>query len=203
VLSERSRIAREIHDTLAQNFVAISAQLETVARLFRSSPDSAIGHLDQARILVRSGLAEARRSVMGLRPLALEGGDLPAALREIADQLALSVSIEVQITGRVRRLAPALEANLLRIAQEAITNAVRHAQASLITVEVDFGERSIRLIVADDGLGFDAEAQMSKSGGRLGLIGMRERSEHIGAALAIDSRPGRGTRICLEGPAQE
>src|SRR4029078_6706893 len=124
VLGERSRIAREIHDTLAQNFVAISAQLETVARLFRSAPDSAIGHLDQARVLVRSGLAEARRSVMGLRPLALEGGDLPAALRQIAGQLALSASIHVHITGEVRRLAPALEANLLRIAQEAITNAI-------------------------------------------------------------------------------
>ena len=200
VLAERNRIAREIHDTLAQGFVAISVQLETVTKMFSVSPDVAIKHLDQARILVRDGVSEARRSVLDLRAQALEDGDLVKALSAIAKQLTVHTPIELRVSGTPRRLASAVEHNLLRIGQEAITNAVRHAQAGHIRVDLHFEDDSVQLRVKDDGRGFDAEAQLSAGGGHLGLIGMRERAEQIGGRLIIQSSPSQGAEIIVEAP---
>jgi ligand-binding sensor domain-containing protein/signal transduction histidine kinase len=201
VLAERNRISRDIHDTLAQGFVAISARLETVARLFSSSPGAALEHLDQARILVRSSLAEARRSVLDLRPQALESGDLVEAISKTVDQLSTETAISVRVTGTPRPLDPQIEANLLRIGQEALANAVRHAGATAITVEIHFAIGEVRLVVRDDGRGFDVNAQFAAGGSHLGLIGMRERVEQSGGRLSLESKPDSGTTINVAMPA--
>jgi signal transduction histidine kinase len=201
VLAERNRIAREIHDTLAQGFVGISAQLETAARLFSASPQKAIRHLDQARILVRSSLAEARRSVLDLRSQALESGDLVAALSGVARNLAAHTPIEVRVKGNPRRLAADLENNMFRIGQEALANAVKHAEARHVCLAIEFNDESILLRVQDDGRGFAAESVLASGGGHLGLVGMRERAEQMGGKLTVCSSPGAGTEIVVEAAA--
>jgi len=201
VIAERNRIAREIHDTLAQGFVGISAQLETAARTFFSAPTTAIKHLDQARLLVRSSLGEARRSVLDLRSQALESGDLASALSEVARNLSANTQIELCVGAAPRRLSPQVENNLFRIGQEALTNSVKHAGAAHIRLELDFEPSSVRLKVRDDGRGFDVNRQLATGGGRLGLLGMRERVGQIGGELKIFSEPGAGTEITVEVPA--
>src|SRR5262249_43242512 len=201
VIAERNRIAREIHDTLAQGFVGISVQLETAARTFFSAPQTAIKHLDQARLLVRNSLGEARRSVLDLRSQALESGDLASALSEVARTLSAQTPIELSVGTTPRRLAPEIENNLFRIGQEALTNSVKHAGAAHIQVELDFEPKSVRLKIRDDGRGFDVKRQLASGGGRLGLLGMRERVGQIGGQLNIWSEPGSGTEITVEVPA--
>jgi len=198
VLAERNRIAREIHDTLAQGFVAISVQLETAARVFSASPQKAIRHLDHARILVRSSLAEARRSVLDLRSQALEAGDLVAAFSGVAKTLTPHTPVEVSVSGVPRRLGAELENNLFRMGQEALANAVKYAVAQHIRLHIQFNPESVRLSVKDDGRGFDAETHLSNGGGHLGLVGMRERAEQIGGTLTVRSDPGAGTEISVE-----
>jgi ligand-binding sensor domain-containing protein/signal transduction histidine kinase len=201
VLAERNRIAREIHDTLAQGFVGISVQLETAARTFFTSPQTAIKHLDQARLLVRSSLGEARRSVLDLRHQALDSGDLASALSEVAKSLSSQTPIELCLGTTRRRLSPEVENNLFRIGQEALTNSVKHAGAAHIRLELEFEPKSVRLKVMDDGRGFDVRRQLAVGGGRLGLLGMRERVGQIGGHLNIWSEPGSGTEITVEVPA--
>jgi ligand-binding sensor domain-containing protein/signal transduction histidine kinase len=201
VIGERNRIAREIHDTLAQGFVGISVQLETAARTFFTSPQTAIKHLDQARLLVRSSLGEARRSVLDLRSQALESGDLASALSEVARNLSPNTPIELCVPAPPRRLSPEVENNLFRIGQEALTNSVKHAGAAHIRLELDFEPKSVRLKIRDDGRGFDVNRQLATGGGRLGLLGMRERVGQIGGRLNIWSEPGSGTEITVEVPA--
>lgn len=202
VLQERARLAREIHDTLAQGFAGISVQLELVARMIATAtPEAARAHLDQARILVRTSLAEARRSVWDLRSQALESGGLPEALSETIKQLTAGTSVQagVQVGGIARQLAPTIENNLLRIGQEAVTNAVKHAGAKHILVELSFQQQRVRLVVRDDGRGFIADSyQPSAAHGHFGLRGMRERAQEIGGALIVNSTPGAGTEIIVD-----
>jgi ligand-binding sensor domain-containing protein/signal transduction histidine kinase len=200
VLTERNRIAREIHDTLAQGFVGISVQLETVAKMQAVSAELAKQHLDRARILVRSSLAEARRGVWALRSQALEDEDLPGALNRVAQQLSGDHEIVVHVSGRRRRLPAEVENNLLRIAQEALANAVRHANADGISVAVHFGEGRIRLSVRDDGCGFDVERVSQAAPGHFGLAGIRERVHNIGGELSLLSGAGQGTEVMVEVP---
>jgi len=199
VLAERNRIAREIHDTLAQGFAGISLQLEAVDETLSESPNVAREHLNRARSLVRSSLAEARRSVWELRSQALESADLASALTDVAQQLTgNSVQAEVKVEGAPRRLPSAVEENLLRIGREALTNAVKHARANAIGVELNFERQRVFLSVKDDGCGFDPEHRTSQNDGGFGLISMRERAAHIGAQLNIHSSPGKGTVVVVE-----
>jgi len=199
VLAERNRIAREIHDTLAQGFAGISLQLEAVDETLSESPSVARNHLNKARSLVRSSLAEARRSVWELRSPALESADLPTALSKIALQLAAnSLRASVNVTGDRRRLPSTVEENLLRIGREALTNAIKHAQAQTIDVDLNFDVNRVLLSVRDDGCGFDPNHQPSQSNNGFGLISMRERAEAIGAKLKVDSSPGNGTLVTVE-----
>ncbi|MEJ7616663.1 MAG: triple tyrosine motif-containing protein [Pyrinomonadaceae bacterium] len=203
VLQERNRIAREIHDTLAQGFAGISVQLELVARMIRAqAQEAAQTHLDQARILVRTSLAEARRSVWDLRSHALESGGLPEALSETITRLTAGTPAQakVQISGAARALSPVVENNLLRIGQEAVTNAIKHAAAQHILVELSFNGPRVRLAVRDDGRGFAAHNNQrpSATDGHFGLFGMRERAEQIGGKLIVNSAPGSGTEIICE-----
>ena len=195
VLAERNRIAREIHDTLAQGFAGISVQLESVDETMIDSPEVAKTHLDKARTLVRTSLAEARRSVWDLRSALLEEDDLASALARIAQQLSADGAAEVEVTGDRRRLPAAVENNLLHIGREALTNAVKHARASRIRIEIDFEKEHVRVRIRDDGRGFDAGS--SNGAGGFGLISMRERAEQIGADLSVESAQGGGTQITV------
>lgn len=200
VLAERNRIAREIHDNLAQEMLGISVQLEVVARTMPASAELARTHLDRVRMLVRHGIAEARRYVWDLRSQALDTNDLPAALSDTARRLTTEtgVSAKVEVSGTFRPLSPLIEGNLLRIGQEAINNAVRHAQARNILINLKFDARRVQLSVRDDGLGFDYQIPQNGDGKHFGLLGMKERAEQIGGTLKIDSRANEGTEVVID-----
>jgi signal transduction histidine kinase/ligand-binding sensor domain-containing protein len=200
VLGERNRIAREIHDTLAQGFAGISVQLEIVSRQMGATSDSVREHLDQARMLVRSSLAEARRSIWELRSQSAEMEDLASRLSKMAAQMggAGQPKVAVQVRGTYRPLAARTEDELLRIAQEAVTNAIRHAEASSIDVELAFDRSLLRMTISDNGKGFSPNGTTTGVNGHFGLKGMHERAAGIDAKLKLDTAPGAGTRLSVE-----
>jgi ligand-binding sensor domain-containing protein/signal transduction histidine kinase len=202
VLAERTRIAREIHDNLAQEMSGISVQLEVVARTMPPGADAAMTYLDRARRQVRHGIAEARRYVWELRSPTLENADLPTALAETARRLTHETPIQaqVEVNGTFRPLAQKVEDNLLRIGQEAINNAVKHALAQRIFVNLVFDTSRVQLIVRDDGRGFDKQTARNEKAGHFGLVGMRERAEQIGGTLSIQSANGSGTEVVADVP---
>jgi ligand-binding sensor domain-containing protein/signal transduction histidine kinase len=204
VLQERNRIAREIHDNLAQEILGISVQLEIVARLMSSSTEAARLHLDRARALVRSSVAEARRYVWDLRSQSLEERDLPTALAEMTRRLTAESGVQTQfnVGGTFRPLPQQVENNLLRIGQEAVNNAVRHARARNITVSLNFDAQSVRLSVGDDGVGFDRENRGNGSGDHFGLTIMRERAEEMGGTVVVRSAPGEGSEVTVSVPIE-
>jgi signal transduction histidine kinase len=201
VLSERNRVARELHDTLEQGLTGISLQLDAVAGTVRSSPATATQSLEVARQMLRYSLEETRRSVMDLRSQALESDDLPAALSTRARQMTLGTPIvaDVKVEGPRRRLDAAQEHHLLRIGLEAVTNAVKHSGASRVDILVRFSPAAVALIVADDGHGVLHEHEHDAA--HFGLQGMRERANKIGAVLELESGPRGGTRISVSVPA--
>ena len=194
VLSERGRFAREIHDSLAQGLTSISLQLECVRDEITAEPDKARLHLENARSLVRDSMREARRTVWNLRPLALGEADLATALQRFAADLTREgkVTSHQEIEGTPRPLSADQESALLRIGQEALTNAARHAGANRIVVRIRFGNDWVTLTVLDDGRGFDVAERVGKG---YGLTGMHERVAALGGSLSIDSRPGEGTEV--------
>jgi ligand-binding sensor domain-containing protein/signal transduction histidine kinase len=202
VLAERGRLAREIHDTLAQGYVGISVQLELVARLLTNSREAALQQLDQARALVRASLAEARTSIWDLRSQTAGAEDLPARLRQSCDRIASGSSSKVylQVKGSYRPVTRKTEEELLRIGQEAVANAVRHAAATRIDVQLIYEAARVSLQVADDGRGFEPSPNLSGPEGHYGIKGMHERAEEIDAALVLESTPGGGTRVSVEAP---
>lgn len=201
ILSERNRMAREIHDTLAQGLVATSVQLRLAKKRAADSPESLHQHIDAAQQLVRGSLEEARNSIWNMRSQILETSDLPAALEGILKQMAEGTDLvpHFEVAGKPRRLAPVVESHLLRVGQEAITNAAKHAQARHIRVRLEFEEKQFRLVVADDGRGFDP-AGPAPGGGRFGLVGVRERAAGLNGRLDIRSAPGQGVEISLTVP---
>ncbi len=196
VMEERGRIAREIHDTLAQGIVSISLQLEVVSRLLTTSVDAARTQLDETRGLVRQSLADARSSIWDLR--SEEAEELPVRVSRALKLLTGPAGIfgRMNVTGSYRAIPRMVEDELLRIAQEAITNAVRHAECSHIEVTLVYEIGRFRLSVQDDGRGFDAAA--GSPAGHFGLQGMRERAAKIDADLKVASEAGQGTQITLE-----
>jgi signal transduction histidine kinase len=197
VWNERNRMARELHDTLAQGLGAISMQLEVVKRMLPADAEVR-KPLDEARALARSNLTDARNSIWNMRSQVLETGDLAKALGDILRSLTDGTEMrgELRVLGSPRRLAPMTENNLLRIGQEAITNAARHAQAKRIEVVLQFAPREVQLSVLDDGLGFDP-VQPPKSDGGFGLVGMRERAAQMHGELTVSSVPGEGSVLTL------
>src|SRR5438445_1511063 len=202
VLQERNRIAREIHDNLAQEMLGISVQLEVVARTMPASAELAKTHLDRVRMLVRHGIAEARRYVWDLRSQALDKNDLPAALSDTARRLTAETAVQakVEVSGTFRPLSELIEGNLLRIGQEAINNAVRHAHTRNILVNLKFGPGRVQLSVQDDGHGFDYQETHNGDAKHFGLVGMQERAVRIGGSLRVESRAGEGTEVLVEVP---
>jgi signal transduction histidine kinase len=200
VLEERTRIAREFHDTLEQELVAITIQLETVADQFDTAPGVARQMLQLARTMSRRSLFEARRSVWDLRSHLLENSNLGAALREVTKLMSVSslVPIAAETSGVPRKLAAPVENNLLRIAQEALGNALKHAQAGRITVHLAYDPGKVCLRVQDDGVGFDTNNRAVIYGGHFGLLDMSERAEKMGGRFSMFSVPGQGTEILVE-----
>ena len=200
VLEERSRLAREIHDTLAQGFVSIILHLEAVEEAGRENPEDARRHLDQARTTARSSLGQARRVVQDLRPPQLEDQPVHAAIRDWAlrwgDEVDIDVSAET--TGAPVPLTQDAEVTLLRAAQEALNNVRRHASASRIRVTVSYIGDVVVLDVQDDGVGMD-HASSSPDGG-FGLTAMRERVDDQGGSVDVESEPGLGTTLAVTLP---
>ncbi|MBD3886331.1 AAA family ATPase [Phormidium tenue FACHB-886] len=197
ILEERNRMAREIHDTLAQAFTGILIHMGTVSRLVITNPDAIQAHINTVRDLARSGLTEARRSVAALRPQSLEDGNLWTALERFVASLQSSTetSLICEIIGMPYVLPAETENNLLRIAQEAFTNAIRHANATEIRIELVYELTQCFLQIRDNGQGFEVNPTISNRG--FGLLGMTERAERIGAQLSIESRLGQGTEVIL------
>lgn len=194
VLAERGRFAREIHDSLAQGLTSISLQLECIRDRLADNPPAAAAHVEKARVFVRDSLREARRTVWNLRPLALGEADLAGTLQHyasaISDHGKITCSQEIQ--GTPRPLPPDHEAALLRIGQEALTNAARHAAATEIRQRLRFGNGWVTLTIMDNGKGFDVASKVGKG---FGLTGMHERVAALGGSLSIDSQPGQGTEV--------
>lgn len=199
VLAERNRIAREIHDTLAQGFVAVSVQLQIVGRMLSDSTGATRQHLDQAQELVRTGLDDARRAIWELRSQNSENQDLASQLVQMAERLTASTEIktQVEVHGTYRPLPVRTESELLRIAQEAVTNAVRHAAATRIDILLDFAQRRVQMTIADNGRGFRDDAP-SAAEGHFGITGMHERAQQIGGSVTLSSKEGEGTRVQVE-----
>jgi signal transduction histidine kinase len=199
VLEERARLAREIHDTLAQGFTGIIVQLQAAAELAATDPGQQQAHLARAIELARSSLAEARRSMRALRAPALIDTDLGGALLRLVQQQTAHAPIAASfaVTGTPIALPPELEGQLLRIGQEAIANTLQHAHAQRLQVELRFEHGSVRLQLADDGVGFLTNQIRD---GRYGMVGMRERAQQLGATLTIQSVLGQGTTISVAVP---
>jgi ligand-binding sensor domain-containing protein/two-component sensor histidine kinase len=204
VMTERNRIAREIHDTLAQGFVAVSVQLQIVSRLLGSSTDAAKQHLAQAEELVRLGLEDARNAIWELRSQSAENEDLAAQLAKMADRVTAGTEIraEVRVNGAYRPLAERVEGELMRIAQEAVTNSVRHAGAKRVEIHLKFSDRHVELSVEDNGRGFSGEPPTARDG-HFGIAGMKERAQQIGGKLTVKSQQGHGTCVRVEVAADE
>jgi signal transduction histidine kinase len=200
VLAERNRIAREIHDTLAQGFVAVSLQLELLGRKLENAPDGVRDLIRQTRELVQSSLNEARRSIWQLRSEGSEADDFRARLSKMASEITQSSGLKVQfqVLGTYRALPENIESELLKIGQEAVTNVVRHAQANEVKIDLAYDRKKVRITIADNGRGFEGAVNSSGPDGHFGLRGMRERAAQIGAELHVKSRPGEGTEIDIE-----
>ncbi len=200
ILEERNRLAREIHDSLAQGLTGIIVQLEAMERLAQRRPDQALQSLQRAKDLARHSLQEARRSVWGLRPRALEDLSLDEALNRFVENMCGDGGPRVTfgVTGPKRALSPDVELNLFRIAQEALSNVQRHAHARSAQVQLDYEGSQVRLVVKDDGIGLPVTDFAELSGDRdhrFGLVGMRERVSLLGGEMQIKRSSTGGTQI--------
>jgi signal transduction histidine kinase/ligand-binding sensor domain-containing protein len=203
IISERTRIARELHDTLAQGLAAVALQIETAVESLSEGTQAAREHMRLADRMVRSSLDEVRRSIWVLRAQTARGDEgVGVTLSRSLAQLTADTDLEssIAVTGRVRPLSTELERNLLRIAHEAVTNAVRHADARRITIELAFEPDAVQLRVQDDGCGFDAEEQARRRGAHFGLTGISERARAVGGEVRLTTAPGRGTEVVCHLP---
>lgn len=199
VLAERIRIGREIHDTLMQGVTGISLQLDAASRRLPAAPALAKQEIDRALRQLDEVLADARRCVLELRSGGERQTDLPAALRKLVESLTSGHAIEAQLTveGNPSRLAPHAQEQLLRVAREAVTNAVVHSRARNLWVNLRFENGSVHLRVTDDGCGFDVHAPDNL---HFGIVGMRERMSQLGGHLEIQSTPGKGAEVNVSAP---
>lgn len=199
VFAERARVSREIHDTLLQSLAAIGVELETIATQLEPAQDPARDGLRRLRKQVGHCLREARESILELRNNSMKPRALVDVLRELAEKTTKTKGIQTEfsVTGRPRGCSGDADVQLLRIAQEAVANAVKHGRASHIRITLGFEKEGVTLTVADDGCGFIPEERdpAPASGEHLGLLTMRERAARLRGRLALISRPGGGTTI--------
>ena len=204
VLEERNRIGREWHDTLVAGFSAISLQLEAAMGRLKEQPERAAEILDVTRKMVHHYRAEARRVIWDLRDSRPEGETLLAALESALARVKENrvLNGEVTVTGEPVEIPLDFQHNLVRICQEAMSNAVRHGHASRVDVQVTFDDTELQTSVCDDGCGFPAADPTAESAGHFGLTVMQERARRIGGRLAIESKIGGGTRIEVKVPLE-
>jgi len=203
-VEERNRLAREIHDTIAQGLTATTLQLESADALLDtgSSTERAREPLRRALSLTQSNLEEARRSVLDLRAAPLEGHSLSEALQALVNgwETETGVPVLFQAVNGSRPLPPRVEVALYRICQEALTNVARHAEARRVTVRLVATPEQVQLTIEDDGLGLDASDTAED---RYGLVGMNERARMLGGALDLSTSPGAGTRVRVTVPLEK
>ena len=204
VLAERERLAREIHDTLAQSLSSIQLLLRAAQRALPERTEAAAGYVEQARQAAQDNLDEARRFVRALSPPALDGDPLPVALERLCATTTAhsALPVHLHVSGDPVRLPAAQEAALLRIAQSALGNTVRHAKASRAEVTLSYMEGEVALDVFDDGAGFDPAAVAGRTGGDggFGLPSMRARARALGGSFTVESAPGQGTALAVQLP---
>lgn len=200
-LQERNRLARELHDTLAQGLSAIALQLETADALMdaQAEPERVRNYVQQALQLTQRNLEEARRSVLDLRAAPLEDATLPEALERLAREQSERSGHEVHFAafGDNRPLPSYQELGLYRIAQEALNNALQHSQAQSVCISITMHPQEVRVALEDNGRGFEADHVPAE---RFGLLGMSERAHLLGATLEIQSCPGVGTQVTVTLP---
>ncbi|MCX5229579.1 sensor histidine kinase [Streptomyces sp. NPDC006553] len=197
-LAERERLAREIHDTLAQGLSSIQLLLRAAERALPPGSPAA-GHIDRARQEAQDNLAEARRFVRALSPPDLEHGSLAAALERLCEP-GSGPRVRFSVSGTPVELPTPYEVALLRIAQSAVANTVRHAGASRAEITLSFMDASVTLDVVDDGEGFEPGAVRPSSDGGFGLPAMRTRAESLGGTFTVESAPGQGTAVAVSLP---
>ena len=195
---ERNRLARELHDTLAHTLSALSVQLEAAKAYFDVDADAARDLIDQSLQATRSGLQETRLALRSLRAGPLDDLGLLLALRKMVEESAERAKLDLHLLlpKELEPLSPDLEQAVFRVAQEAVTNVVHHANARNLTLWLEMDAGTLTLTVADDGSGFNM--QQGEAAGRFGLTGMRERAQLVAGQLTIESHPGRGTTIKLK-----
>jgi signal transduction histidine kinase len=199
VLEERGRMARDMHDTLAQGFTGVIVQLEAAkTAMVHGAPTEADAHILRARDLAHQSLGEARRSLRALRPQALDKVDWWVALDALMKEMTAGSKLRAEFTtvGQPRGLAPSQEENLLRIHQEIVTNAIKHSRATSLVTTLSFEDKTVRLDVRDNGVGFDP----AKGNDGLGLLGIRERVIQMNGEVSVESHVGIGTRVCIALP---
>ncbi|HZC36056.1 MAG TPA: response regulator [Chthoniobacterales bacterium] len=198
VLEERNRLAGEIHDSLAQSFAAITTQLDLAGEVIEAKEGDGVKYLDRAKDLARFGLAEARRTALSLHPFILEEIGLTEAIQMLVERSNVPGRLQCCLLANdspANDLPLEIQQHLLRIAQEAISNAVRHANPTTISVSLQCDGRHFELQIQDNGRGISAAEQLSQNG--LGLMNMQNRAKKIGATLEIDAEAGRGTGILV------
>lgn len=200
VLAERSRIARELHDTLIQGFSGVTMQMQALIARLRNSPERQT--LSEIVQDAANCLREARHSVAGLRNTRGDELGLAAAVAQTARQLtaASDMTLQLRLDNCPASLTPDVQYNILRIVQEAVANAVKHSAARQVEVALGCSPHQLTLSVRDNGVGFDTQLHEPGQSGHYGLIGMRERATHLGADLRIVSEPGHGTLVSLTLP---
>jgi len=199
ILKERARLARDVHDTLAQGFTGVILQMEAAEEaLFDENPDAAVQRVRRAREIARESLGEARRSVHALRPQALDKSGFAEALQSMLKNTTVGTSLRTSFCseGEPMVLPANVEETLLRIGQEALSNALKHAHPTEFHIRLCFKSDAVRLECFDNGKGF----VVGQTNGGVGLLGMKERAEQIGATLTISSEPGKGTKIIAVSP---
>jgi signal transduction histidine kinase len=198
IVEERNRLARELHDAVSQKLFGLVLNAESAATLLERDPAAAREQVVRLGELAQEALGELRGLIFELRPASLEEEGLPATLRKHVDMIRRihGRDVELRISGAART-APEAESDVFRIAQEALNNALRHADAERIELRLQARDGRLTLTVADDGIGFDPSAPGLRAR-RLGLTSMEERARALGGSLAVVSRPGDGTTVTLE-----
>jgi signal transduction histidine kinase len=204
-LSERERMAVDLHDTVEQALTGVSYQLEVSEALHQSEPQRSLQHLDLAKQLLAQSREEVRRSVWNLRAQSLNGSHLAEVLRDVAAGLSTRNPVQTRVTvnGEECELPDFIAGHLLLLAQESMTNAIKHAHPETIHIALEFDENSVELCVHDDGAGFDPGHAPGLAEGHLGLQGMRERMKRLGGEVKVESSPGHGTTIRARVPLPE
>ncbi len=199
VLSERTRIARELHDTLLQGFVGVSSQLNVVASQFKESPEIAERHLAVARKMIRYSVTEARRAVQNLRTES-DNKTFGEILDESVSRVTNgeSIAAEIKVNGKAFDFTSELTYQILHIAEEAVVNSVKHSNGSKISVVCSYDSPNFKLEIIDDGKGFETNNAFSTLKGHFGLLGMKERAEKIGGKLLVENVATGGTKIIFE-----